>query len=85
VTLAADAPLDRTELMRALLLDGVPTRRGVMAIHEEGAYAHVDVELPNTEAASGSSLMLPLFAGLTDEQQDHVIACLATHLAAVTA
>ncbi len=85
LTLAADAPLDRTELMRALLLDGVPTRRGVMAIHEEGAYADVDVELPNTEAASRSTLMLPLFAGLTDEQQDHVIACLATHLAGVAA
>ena len=85
VTLAADAPLDRTELMRALLLDGVPTRRGVMAIHQEGAYADVDVELPNTDAASASSLMLPLFAGLTDEQQDHVIACLAAHLAPVTA
>jgi dTDP-4-amino-4,6-dideoxygalactose transaminase len=85
LTLAADAPLDRTELMRALLLDGVPTRRGVMAIHQEGAYADVDVELPNTDAASASSLMLPLFAGLTDEQQDHVIACLAAHLAPVTA
>ncbi len=85
VTLAADAPLDRTELMRALLLDGVPTRRGVMAIHQEGAYADVEVELPNTEAASASSLMLPLFAGLTDEQQDHVIACLSAHLAPVTA
>jgi dTDP-4-amino-4,6-dideoxygalactose transaminase len=85
VTLAADAPLDRTELMRALLLDGVPTRRGVMAIHQEGAYDDVDVELPNTEAASASSLMLPLFAGLTDEQQDHVIACLAAHLAPVAA
>jgi dTDP-4-amino-4,6-dideoxygalactose transaminase len=85
VTLAADAPLDRTELMRALLLDGVPTRRGVMAIHQEGAYADVDVDLPHTEAASASSLMLPLFAGLTDEQQDHVVACLAAHLAPVTA
>ena len=85
VTLAADAPIDRTELMRALLLDGVPTRRGVMAIHEEGAYADVEVELPETEAASASSLMLPLFAGLTDEQQDHVIASLATHLAGIAA
>ena len=33
VTLAADAPIERNELMRRLLLDGVPTRRGVMAIH----------------------------------------------------
>ena len=29
--------------------------------------------------------MLPLFAGLTDEQQDYVIASLTTHLAAVAA
>jgi perosamine synthetase len=85
VTLAPDAPVDRNELMRLLLADGVPTRRGVMASHEEGAYADVDVDLPHTEAASRSSLMLPLFAGMTDEQQDHVVGCLARHLAAVVA
>jgi dTDP-4-amino-4,6-dideoxygalactose transaminase len=85
VTLADDAPIERTELMRRLLLDGVPTRRGVMAIHREGAYAGTGVELPRTEAASDRSLMLPLFAGLTDEQQDHVIASLTNQLAAVAA
>ena len=85
VTLSPGAPIDRTELMRRLLLDGVPTRRGVMAIHREAAYAGAQVTLPNTDAASGSSLMLPLFAGLTDEQQDHVIDCLAAHVAAVAA
>ena len=56
-----------------------------MAIHEEGAYAGTRVTLPHTEAASRSSLMLPLFAGMTDEQQDHVVGCLAAHLAAVAA
>jgi dTDP-4-amino-4,6-dideoxygalactose transaminase len=85
VRLTADAPIDRTELMRRLLRDGVPTRRGVMAIHTEPAYAGVAAELPHTEAATRDSLMLPMFAGLTDEQQDHVIDCLATHLAAVVA
>jgi perosamine synthetase len=85
VRLAPNAPLDRNELMRRLLHDGVPTRRGVMAIHEEPAYAGVEAELPHTEAATRESLMLPLFAGLTDEQQDHVIESLATHLAAVAA
>src|SRR5262249_9463335 len=85
VTLAADAPVARNELMRRLLLDGVPTRRGVMAIHQEGAYADVSVDLPDTDAASADSLMLPLFAGLTDEQQDYVIDALATHLVAVAA
>jgi perosamine synthetase len=85
VRLAPDAPIDRNELMRRMLRDGVPTRRGVMTIHEEGAYGDVEVSLPLTEAASRESLMLPLFAGLTDEQQDHVIDSLATHLAAVAA
>ena len=77
VRLLPEAPLDRNELMRRLLADGVPTRRGVMASHEELAYADVDAVLPHTEAATRESMMLPLFPGLTDEQQDHVIACLA--------
>ena len=83
--LAPGAPLERNELMRRLLRDGVPTRRGVMAIHEEPAYAGVAADLPHTEAATRESLMLPLFAGLTDEEQDHVIDCLAAHVAAVAA
>ena len=85
VTLAADAPIERNELMRRLLIDGVPTRRGVMAIHREPSYAGTAASLPCTETASDNSLMLPLFAGLTDEQQDHVIACLETQMAAVSA
>jgi dTDP-4-amino-4,6-dideoxygalactose transaminase len=85
IRLTADAPIDRNELMRRLLRDGVPTRRGVMAIHQEQAYAGVVADLPHTEAATRDSLMLPMFAGLTDEQQDHVIDCLATHLAVVAA
>ncbi len=40
-TLSPEAPLGRNELMRRLLLDGVPTRRGVMAIHQERSYADV--------------------------------------------
>jgi perosamine synthetase len=85
VRLVPGAPIGRTELMQRLLHDGVPTRRGVMAIHEETAYADVDVDLPNTEAATRDTLMLPLYAGLTDVEQDHVTDCLATHVAAVAA
>jgi perosamine synthetase len=85
VGLDDDAPVSRNELMRLLLLDGVPTRRGVMAIHREPSYIDASVKLPHTEAASEGSLMLPMFAGLTDEQQDHVIDRLAAHLAVVTA
>ena len=85
IRLLPGAPIGRTELMRRLLRDGVATRRGVMAIHEERAYAGVAADLPNTEAASRDSLMLPLYAGLTDAEQDYVIDCLAAHVAAMAA
>ena len=76
---------DRTELMRALLHDGVPTRRGVMAAHEEEAYAGTAGPLPATEDVTRNTLMLPLFAGMTDAQQDYVIERLAAHVPAAVA
>ncbi|MDX6716217.1 MAG: perosamine synthetase [Baekduia sp.] len=85
VRLTEDAPVTRNELMRLLLLDGVPTRRGVMASHEEPAYAGTVADLPHTEAASRGSMMLPMFAGLSDEHQDHVLERLAVHVSAVAA
>jgi perosamine synthetase len=90
VRLVPDAPIGRTELMRSLLRDGIATRRGVMAIHEEAAYAdrlragraelgpQSSAELPNTEAATRETLMLPLFPDLSEEQQDHVLERLAS-------
>jgi perosamine synthetase len=80
VRLGEGAP-DRTELMRALLHDGVPTRRGVMASHLEPAYAGVVADLPHTEDVTANTLMLPLFAGLTDEQLDYVVERLTAHVA----
>jgi hypothetical protein len=41
--------------MRALLADGIPTRRGVMAIHEEDSYDDARVDLPHTEADAGDA------------------------------
>ena len=79
------APISRFELMRRLMADGVATRRGVMAIHEEAAYSGAVADLPHTEAASRDSLMLPLFPGLSDEQQDYVIERLATNVTALAA
>jgi perosamine synthetase len=83
--LAPAAPIDRLELMRRLLRDGVATRRGVMAIHHEPAYEGFHAGLLNTEAADREVLMLPLFPGLSHEQQDYVIERLATHVVALAA
>jgi perosamine synthetase len=85
VRLSPHAPIGRTELMRQLLRDGIATRRGVMAIHLEAAYAGQPVLLPHTEAATRDSLMLPLFPGLSDGAQDYVIERLATHVSALAA
>ncbi|HEV7750728.1 MAG TPA: DegT/DnrJ/EryC1/StrS family aminotransferase [Baekduia sp.] len=79
------APAGRTELMELLLAEGVPTRRGVMAIHHEGAYPGVGADLRHTDAAAADVLMLPLFAHLTDEEQDHVIDRVLVHTAALAA
>jgi len=85
VRVSAAAPVGRTELMQRLLADGIPTRRGVMAIHLEPAYAGAGEprqRLRHTEAAARDVLMLPLFADLSFEQQDYVIERLAAHAAA---
>jgi hypothetical protein len=67
------------ELMRLLLQDGIPTRRGVMAIHEEVSYACAAVNLRHTEAATRDTMMLPLFADLSEQEQEYVIERLGKH------
>ena len=77
IRIGAGAPIDAEELMRMLLRDGISTRRGVMAIHLEAAYAGRGEALPHTEAAAREVVLLPLFPGLGDEAQDYVIERLA--------
>jgi perosamine synthetase len=72
------SPVERTELMRRLLADGIATRRGVMAIHQEDSY-DAQGPLPHTEAAAAEVLMLPIYPGLTDAEQDFVIERLVAH------
>jgi dTDP-4-amino-4,6-dideoxygalactose transaminase len=85
VRVTARSPVGRTELMRRLLQDGIPTRRGVMTIHEEPAYMDANVSLPHSEAAARDVVILPLFADMTAEQQDYVLERLAAHAVAQAA
>jgi perosamine synthetase len=86
VRLLPGAPVSAHQLMRLLLRDGIATRRGVMAIHLEPAYKGAATgELPHTEAAARDVVLLPLFVGLTEEAQDHVISSLARHARAEAA
>ena len=79
------APLGAHRLMQLLLQDGVATRRGIMAIHLEAAYAGSSPSLPNTEAAAREVVLLPLFPGLSDQAQDYVVDRIANHTIAVAA
>jgi dTDP-4-amino-4,6-dideoxygalactose transaminase len=68
----------RAEIMQELADQGISTRRGVMAIHLEPYYQQrmPGVVLPVTEAATSQTLLLPLFYGMTQAEQDTVIAAL---------
>jgi dTDP-4-amino-4,6-dideoxygalactose transaminase len=73
-----DAPVMRDELMQYLLDRGVSSRRGIMAIHREPPYrtAKWDSLLPVTAAVADTTMILPLFHDMTEEDQNYIIDCL---------
>ena len=72
-----DFPFGRNELLRMLADAGVSARRGIMAAHLEPAYAGQPCPpLPVTERVTASSLILPLFHDMTEEEQDRVVSVL---------
>ncbi len=80
--LTKDCKLDRETLMTNLLHRGIATRRGVMASHLEKTYTDRigNVSLPVTEEATEHTMLIPLFAEMTDEQQSYVIDALREEL-----
>ncbi len=66
----------RDTIMQRLLDLGIATRPGVMTAHREPAYAVRGVTLPVSEAASDSSLALPLFSGLEELEAEETAASL---------
>lgn len=82
--LTKDCKLDREDLMTNLLRRGIATRRGVMASHLEKTYIDRNgkVSLPITEAATASTMLIPLYATMTDEEQSWVIDSLREELGA---
>lgn len=72
---------ERDAAMAALASEGVSTRRGIMCAHREPAgAAHASGSLPHSERISDSSLVLPLFHGMTRRQQDRVLSAVLRHL-----
>ena len=75
VRLSDESPISRDDFMRSLLRAGVTTRRGIMLSHTEPAYVKRfgRRRLPISEAVGASTVILPLFVGMTDKQQISVI------------
>jgi perosamine synthetase len=82
---------DQRQSMQRMLDAGIATRRGVMCSHREAAYPRTTwtcggvacecsvgtcARLIQSERAQDGSILLPLFAQMTDEEQDRVVAAL---------
>ncbi len=78
VRLNEHSPLTRDELMQHLLDCGIASRRGVMPIHREQPYCSEqwDSRLPVTNLVADTSLILPLFHEMGEDEQDYVISCI---------
>lgn len=72
---AHNSPKTRDEIMSEMQAAGIATRRGVMASHLEPFYVNKygRVSLPVTEASTHDTVLLPIYAQMTEQEQDTVI------------
>ncbi|MDD3875056.1 MAG: DegT/DnrJ/EryC1/StrS family aminotransferase [Bacteroidales bacterium] len=67
------APIKRDEFMTIMTQKGISTRRGIMTAHIERAYADLNYKLPVTEDLSENSVLIPIYAGLSEEDISYII------------
>lgn len=74
-----DPAIDQRGVMQTMLDHGISTRRGIMCIHMEPAYADLPLPhaLPRSQAARDHSIILPLYPQMSHDDQMRVIAVLA--------
>ena len=69
---------DQIGVMQKMLDKGVATRRGIMSSHLERPFLTARRgSLKNSETVSKDYILLPLFNGMTDREQDRVVEVLA--------
>jgi len=77
VTLVEGGHAERDRVALALQDKGIATRQGTHALHALGYYREKydfkPEDCPNAWAADQQSMALPLYATMTDEEQDYVI------------
>jgi dTDP-4-amino-4,6-dideoxygalactose transaminase len=69
--------------MQHLLDQGIATRRGIMCSHREAPYAD-DArrhDLHNSELAQDHSILLPIYAQMSEADQARVVSALKAELA----
>jgi perosamine synthetase len=75
IKLLQECPIERDDLLRELVAEGVSCRRGIPPIHLEPLYRERfgAIALPITEEVAARSLFIPIFASLSNEDQDRII------------
>jgi perosamine synthetase len=75
VRFAHNSPIARDEVMKTMQQAGIATRRGVMASHLEPCYREKFgvISLPETEAATRTTMLLPIYPQMTEGEQETVI------------
>jgi dTDP-4-amino-4,6-dideoxygalactose transaminase len=78
VRLVGQYAAKRDAIMQELLQKNISTRRAIMAIHRELPYRSErwDHSLPQTNLATDTGLILPLFHQMTESDQDYIIEAL---------
>jgi perosamine synthetase len=81
VHLPYDTGIARNAVLARLAADGIAGRRGIMAAHLEPAYEAIrHGDLAVTEDVTRNTLILPLFPGMTEAEQERVVCSLASAL-----
>jgi perosamine synthetase len=70
--------VDQRRVMQAMLDSGISSRRGIMCSHREDAYKDLPLHnpLPQSERAQDECVLLPLYPGMTGEDQQRVASAL---------
>lgn len=82
IRFADDGPVDRDTVLRRMAERGISCRIGIQPLHWEPFYRERlgDVSFPVTESAAKSTMFLPIFPGMTRNEQDRVIDSLVASL-----